>query len=150
MANRPIDPEEKRSYAATFALCAGALLAVALWSVLDDLFQRRPWKKYQAELSWRQIETLESEIAAGEEKLAKDEAYQKLMAELEVARESLERGPGSKKRQELIGAIERAQVRAMELDQELRFVKSAGEEARYEYDHAQLPSLAFVGWRSSR
>ena len=128
--------EEKRSYAGTFALCAGALLACALWALLDDNFLRRPWKKYQAELGWREIETVEQKIAEAEQKLIDDPAYQKLLADLTVARERVEGGEASGKRRELERARVEAQVRTTEIDQDLRFVKSELEEVRYEHDHA--------------
>jgi cytochrome c1 len=136
MPNLPNQDEERRSYAGTFALCAGALFAIALWSLVDELFLRRPWKKYQAELSWREIESTEAAIAEGEQALQGDPEYQQLVADLRAAQESLRRGEKAAQRQELEGKIGRAQVRLGEFDQELRFVKSEIEEARYHYDHA--------------
>jgi mono/diheme cytochrome c family protein len=136
MPTVPNDPEEKRSYAGTFALCSGALLACAIWALADDLFLRRPWKKYQAELSWREIEAVETAIAEHEATLAADPAYQKTQAELAAAQAQLSTGAAAVRRKELEQALGVASVRAAEADQELRFVKSEIEEARYHYDHA--------------
>ncbi len=135
MANLPSSPEERRSYAGTFALCAGALVACALWAVVDDLFLRRPWKKYQAELSAREIGGIEQGIDDAERALAADAGYQKLLTDLAAARASLGNGKGDRQR-ELDRVLSAAKVRVIEVDQELRFVKSEIEEARYEYDHA--------------
>jgi len=136
MANLPIPQEERRSYAGTFALCAGALLACALWAVVDDLFLRRPWKKYQAELSWQEISGLEREIDEAERALAGDPGYQKLTADLAAAHAKLGDGDAGGRRRDMEQALSAARVRVSEVDQEFRFVKSEIEEARYEYDHA--------------
>lgn len=136
MANLPIPQEERRSYAGTFALCAGALLACALWAVVDDLFLRRPWKKYQAELSWQEISGLEREIDEAERALAGDPGYQKLTADLAAAHAKLGDGDAGGRRRDMEQALSAAKVRVSEVDQEFRFVKSEIEEARYEYDHA--------------
>ena len=39
--------EEEKSYSAAFAVVSFILAAVALWAVLNEVVDRRPWKKYQ-------------------------------------------------------------------------------------------------------
>jgi mono/diheme cytochrome c family protein len=136
MPNLPNPEEEKRSYAGTFALCAGALLALALWAVVDDLFLRRPWKKYQAELGRQEIEAAKAKIETERLALEQDSEYQELLARLAEAERALQQGDVAGRRRDIENAIGRSQVRLGELDQELRFVKSEIEEARYRYDHA--------------
>src|SRR5262245_46730102 len=118
MANQPITQEERRSYGGTFALCAAALLACGLWAVVDDLFLRRPWKKYQAEQSWQEISAIEHGIDEGEKALVADPAYQKLTADLAAARAKLGNGDAGSKRREIERALGSAKVRVAEVDQE--------------------------------
>jgi mono/diheme cytochrome c family protein len=136
MPNLPNIEEERRSYAGTFALCAGALLALALWSLVDDLFFRRPWKKYQAELSRQEIEATEAEIAAQRLALDEDPEYQELLAQLAAAEAQLTTGEVARQRADIEATIGRHNVSLGEIDQDLRFVKSEIEEARFLYDEA--------------
>ncbi|QII10407.1 putative cytochrome c protein [Candidatus Kuenenia stuttgartiensis] len=39
--------EEEKSYSAAFAVVSFILAAVALWAVVNEVVDRRPWKKYQ-------------------------------------------------------------------------------------------------------
>jgi len=136
MPNLPNPEEERRSYAGTFALCAGALLALALWTLVDDLFFRRPWKKYQAELSRQEIEAAEAEMAAQRLALDNDAEYQELLAQLAAAESQLHTGEVARQRADIEATIGRQNIRLGEIDQDLRFVKSEIEEARFQYDHA--------------
>ncbi len=136
MTNTPVPDDEKRSYAGTFALCAGALLAVGLWAVVDEFFLRRSWKEYQAEFSRTEIARARDEIAVGEAKLAEDPEYGTLVAQLDAARAALENGEAGARLRDLRRQLAATRIRVGELDQELRFVKSELEETRYEYDHA--------------
>jgi mono/diheme cytochrome c family protein len=145
MTNTPVPDDEKRSYAGTFAFCAGALLAVGLWAVVDEFFLRRPWKQYQAEFSREEIAKARAEIAAGETALAEDSTYRTLVTELAAARAALANGEKEGRLRELERQRTAARIRLGELDQELRFVKSELEEARYEYDHALQTGGATTG-----
>ncbi len=136
MPNLPNPGEEKRSYAGTFALCAGALLALSLWALVDDLFLRRPWKKYQAELSRQEIDAAEAGIETERLALEQDAEYRELVARLAEAEQGLQQGEQARRRRDIEAAIGRSEVRLGELDQELRFVKSEIEEVRYRYDNA--------------
>lgn len=137
MAVRGFDEqEEKKSYGAVFLLGATLLVAVTLWSFLDDNITRRPWKKYQRDfyrLDYRQArEMYEKE----DQKLRADPAYQELAKKLEEARASLSRGELGKKLAELRRQEKETETRFQELDQEVKFIKSELEEAWYEHDHA--------------
>src|SRR3972149_8449641 len=39
--------EEEKSYSSAFAVVSFILAAVALWAVVNEVVDRRPWKKYQ-------------------------------------------------------------------------------------------------------
>jgi mono/diheme cytochrome c family protein/predicted nucleic acid-binding Zn-ribbon protein len=132
-----LDPEEeKKSYGGLFLLSIGMLLAVSLWSIWDDNISRRPWKKYQAEFSRIQYEKAKAAYEAEDRRLSENPTYQDLMKRLSGARESLSKGANAKRLTDLKKRLERMQVKHLEADQEVRFVKSELGEAWYWYDLA--------------
>src|SRR5258706_5821241 len=68
--------EEKRSYGALWLVLSLLLFVGGLWAIADDNFFRRPWKKWQGEFNRMEIAGLEKQIAAEQDRLNADPAYQ--------------------------------------------------------------------------
>ena len=137
MATRDFDPqEEKKSYGAVFLVGTGLLVIVTLWSVWDDNITRRSWKRYQSDFYRLDYRKANAAFAEEQKKLQADPAYQDLTKKLAAERASLERGELAKRLAELKPKEATADVRFIEIDQEVKFIKSELEEAWYEYDHA--------------
>ncbi len=130
--------EEKKSYASVFLLAVALLLVTSVWIVWDDQISRRPWKKYQYEFSQTQIERAKAEVSAEEERLGADEEYQKVLADLEAARDKTTSGATASQLSELASKENKARVAFDDAEFNLRLVKSQIEEAWYELEHAQL------------
>jgi len=137
MAVRGFDPkEEGKSYGAIFFFGVCALVVVSLWAIFDDNFTRRPWKKYQAEFNRLDYERAKAAYEAEDKKLQANANYGELVKELEAAKASLSEGEPGNKLQQLRNEETERNVRFIELDQEVKFIKSELEETWYEYDHA--------------
>ena len=93
MARRttPID-DEKRSYGAVWLVTSLLLFVGALWCIADDNLFRRPWKKFQAEFNRLEIQHLKDAIAAEQQRLDADPAYQQAVKTLADARVSASSG----------------------------------------------------------
>lgn len=137
MAVRGVDErEEKKSYSSVFFLGSALLVVVTLWSFWDDNISRRPWKKYQADFYQLDYRKAKAAYDEDDKKLKSDPAYQELAKKRAAEQESLARGDLAKKLKELRREETRANVRFIELDQEVKFIKSELDGAWYEYDHA--------------
>ncbi|MFQ5851013.1 MAG: c-type cytochrome [Candidatus Binatia bacterium] len=137
MAVRGVDvEEEKKSYGSVFLLGAFLLVLVGLWAVFDDNFTRRKWKQYQSEFYRLDYEKARAAYTEEDRRLKADASYQELAMRLEAEQTSLRDGELAKRLSELRRDEEEAEVRFIELDQEVKFIKSELEEAWYEYDHA--------------
>jgi mono/diheme cytochrome c family protein len=137
MAVRGFDEtEEKKSYGSVFLIGSALLVVLTLWAFWDDNITRRPWKKVQA--SFYRLDYQKAKQAYDEEnkKLQEDPNYRELVAKLAAARRSLGSGESGRKLKELEREEQKAEVRFVEVDQEVKFIKSELEEAWYEYDHA--------------
>lgn len=135
MARREVS-DEQRAYGGVFLLAVGLLLVGALWSVMDDNFFRRPWKRHQASFFRLERGYLQRQIEEENARLAADPEYQKLGADLAAARDKLANGDTARRIAELEERLKTVKVRHGELDLELRIQKSRLEEAWYEYEHA--------------
>src|SRR5438552_1243385 len=137
MARRttPID-DEKRSYGAVWLVTSLLLFVGALWCIADDNLFRRPWKKFQAEFNRLEIQHLKDAIAAEQQRLDADPAYQQAVKTLADARVSASSGEIARQIADLQRELRRAQQQDQSKDLNLRFVKSELEELRFKYDDA--------------
>jgi cytochrome c2 len=131
----PID-DEKRSYGAVWLISALLLLLGAMWAILDDNVFRRPWKYFQAEFNRIEIRKIESEMAAEQQRLDADPAYQEASKALAAARARLASGDTQRRLADLQADLDAAKRADQSKDLDLRFVKSELEELRYHYDDA--------------
>ncbi|MGH7829673.1 MAG: hypothetical protein ACREP8_05800, partial [Candidatus Binatia bacterium] len=137
MAVRGVDEgEEKKSYSSVFLLGSALLVVVTLWSFWDDNITRRPWKKYQAEFYRLDYGKAKAAYEEEDKKLQADPAYQEPVKKLAAEQASLAKGELKKKLDSLKREETKANIRFVELDQEVKFIKSELEEAWYEFDHA--------------
>ena len=137
MAVRGIDEgEEKKSYGSVFLLGSALLVAVTLWSFLDDNITRRPWKSYQAQFYRLDYQKAKAAYDEEEKKLQADPTYQELVKKVSAAQTSVAKGAMKSRLDTLAQEQTRADVRFSEIDQEIKFIKSELEEAWYEHDHA--------------
>jgi len=137
MATRDFDPqEERKSYGAVFLVGTGLLVIVTLWSVWDDNITRRSWKRYQSDFYRLDYRKAKAAFDEEQKKLQADAGYQDLTKKLAAERASLERGELARRLAELKRKEATVDVRFIEIDQEVKFIKSELEEAWYEYDHA--------------
>jgi len=137
MAVRGIDEGEgKKSYGSVFLLGSALLVAVTLWSFLDDNITRRPWKSYQAQFYRLDYQKAKAAYDEEEKKLQADPAYQELVKKVSAAQTSVAKGAMKSRLDTLAQEQTRADVRFTEIDQEIKFIKSELEEAWYEHDHA--------------
>ena len=137
MADRGIDrEEEKKSYGSVFLLATSLLVVVSIWSIWDDNITRRPWKRFQPQFYRLDYEKARAAYDEEDKKLKADPAYQELVKKLVEEKARLEGGDFGKRLKELKRQEVTADIRFVELDQEVKFIKSELEEAWYEYDHA--------------
>jgi mono/diheme cytochrome c family protein/predicted nucleic acid-binding Zn-ribbon protein len=109
---------------------------VTLWSFWDDNITRRPWKKYQTEFYRLDYRKAKAAYEEEDKKLQADSAYQELGKKLAAEQASLAKGDLANRLKALRREEIKADVRFVELDQEVKFIKSELEEAWYEHDHA--------------
>jgi mono/diheme cytochrome c family protein len=131
----PVDIES-RSYTGLWLISALFLFFGALWAVYDDNIARRPWKKIQAGFSRLEIDRIKGAIAAEQQKLDADPAYQEAVKKLDAARTSLAAGENAAKKKALEAELNQALLDDQTVDLNLRFVKSELEELRFFYDDA--------------
>src|SRR5207249_1358079 len=142
----PID-DERRSYGAVWLVTSLLLFVGALWCIADDNIFRRPWKKFQGEFNHLEIRRLKDAIAAEQQRLDADPAYQQATKALAEARTSVSSGDNARKIADLQRDLRRAQQEDQSKDLNLRFIKSELEELRFKYDdalHAGRPTEALL------
>src|SRR5919109_4597936 len=81
-------PDEERSLSRTFFVLSLILVAAALYTVVDETFVRRPWKRYQTTFYELEYDKLRAELQAQEEALLP--AREELETKLQQARAALE------------------------------------------------------------
>jgi mono/diheme cytochrome c family protein len=137
MAERGIDEkEDRKSYGSIFLIGAALLVALTLWAYWDDNITRRPWKGVQQGFFRLDYQKAQSAYEEEQKKLQADPNYQELTKKLAAAKASLSGGELGKKLADLESQEVEATVHFIELDQEVKFIKSELEEAWYEFDHA--------------
>src|SRR5215813_6897273 len=128
--------EEKRSYGALWLVLSLFLFVCGLWTIADDNIFRRPWKKYQAEFNRLEIQHLKDAIAAEQQRLDADPAYQEATKTLAEAKAGVSSGEHARRIADLQRQVRQAQEQDQSKDLNLRFVKSELEELRFKYDDA--------------
>src|SRR5262245_65763498 len=83
---------EKRSYGALWLVLSLFLFVCGLWTIADDNFFRRPWKKYQAEFNRLEIQRVEAAIAAEQARLDAQPDYQSAAKDVRGAPDGDETG----------------------------------------------------------
>src|SRR5262249_3416877 len=128
--------EEKRSYGALWLVLSLFLFVCGLWTIADDNFFRRPWKKYQAEFNRLDIQRAEAAIATEQARLDADSNYQTAAKEVDAARKEIESGESPGKLAAPEHQLELDREADLTKDLNLRFVKAELEELRFKYDDA--------------
>jgi len=125
-------PDEERSLSRTFFVLSLILVAVALYTVVDETFVRRPWKYYQSAFYDLEYDTLRADLQAKEEALLPSQAD--LDAKLRQVQVALaENAQYRKTRDEL----ERQKTRLADLMQDQQFAKSRLDAEYYQYKKAE-------------
>jgi mono/diheme cytochrome c family protein len=125
-------PDEERSLSRTFFVLSLILVVASLYTVVDETFVRRPWKRYQATFYEMEYDKLRAELQAKEEALLPSQGD--LEAKIQQARNALEADSQyHKARQE----VERVRNRLADLSQEQQFAKSRLDAEYYQYKHAE-------------
>ncbi len=124
--------DEERSLSRTFFVLSLILVAVSLYTVIDETFVRRPWKRYQTTFYELEYDTLRADLQAKEEALLPSQGD--LDAKLRQAQTALEENaPYRKARDEFA----RERNRLADLLQEQQFAKSRLDAEYYQYKKAE-------------
>jgi mono/diheme cytochrome c family protein len=123
MKFRPFVPDEKRSYSRQFFILVILLATATLWSFVDEIWVRRPWKAYQAEYVRLEKERLTNlviemrgKFAEGGEHLDAVVGFEREIASLENAIAS---DASEAERKQLSGELREARAGLSELKQPL-------------------------------
>ncbi|MBF8247511.1 MAG: hypothetical protein HW374_311 [Bacteroidetes bacterium] len=130
---RSIIPVEKRNYAVYYIVFSGILFLGTIWSVLDEVKTRRPWKEYQSgyfELAASRLDSLR-QLALQEIDSAQVVELRKTVDTALAALRSEEYQKALSERMELSKALDLA-IR------EWRFARSRSDAAYYQYQKAKL------------
>jgi mono/diheme cytochrome c family protein len=125
-------PDEERSLSRTFFVLSLILVVVSLYTVIDETFVRRPWKRYQTTFYELEYDNLRADLQAKEEALLPSQGD--LDAKLRQAQAALEENaPYRQARDEL----EREKNRLADRSQEQQFAKSRLDAEYYQYKKAE-------------
>jgi mono/diheme cytochrome c family protein len=125
-------PDEERSLSRTFFVLSLILVVVSLYTVIDETFVRRPWKRYQTTFYELEYNNLRADLQAKEEALLASQGD--LEAKLRQARAALE---GNAQYRKARAEIEREKNRLADLLQEQQFAKSRLDAEYYQYKKAE-------------
>src|SRR5262245_30896795 len=125
-------PDEERSLSRTFFVLSLLLVVASLYTVVDETFVRRPWKRYQASFYTLEYDQLRADLQAKEEALLPTQG--ELASKIQQVRAALEGNePYRKAREEM----ERVRTRLAALLQEQQFAKSRLDAEYYQYKKAE-------------
>jgi mono/diheme cytochrome c family protein len=125
-------PDEERSLSRTFFVLSLILVVASLYTVVDETFVRRPWKRYQATFYEMEYDKLRADLQAKAEALLPTQGD--LEAKIQQARKALEGDPQYRKARE---ELERVRNRLSDLLQEQQFAKSRLDAEYYQYKQAE-------------
>jgi mono/diheme cytochrome c family protein len=129
---RDYRPDEERSLSRTFFVLSLILVVASLYTVLDETFVRRPWKRYQTAFYELEYERLRADLQGKEEALLPTRGD--LEAKLQQARAALE---GKAEYRKARDELERVRNRLADLSQEQQFAKSRLDAEYYQYKKAE-------------
>jgi mono/diheme cytochrome c family protein len=125
-------PDEERSLSRTFFVLSLLLVVATLYTVVDETFVRRPWKRYQASFYTLEYDQLRAALQAKEEALLPTQG--ELASKIQPARAALEGNEQYRKARE---EVERVKTRLVDLLQEQQFAKSRLDAEYYQYKKAE-------------
>lgn len=132
----PQDPEEKKDYSLWWFVLSLLLMVSFVWSLVDETWLRRPWKKWQAGFNKLELKKLKDE-RDGLAKSIQDEQGDHLKEIDKAIADSL-RQRKSKEYVELDRRVQKAETKYKEADQDRAFTKADLDEAYYLLDHARM------------
>jgi len=142
LEKRAAIPVESRNYKTYYVLFSGILFLGTVWSVIDEVSTRRPWKEYQTgyyELNAAILDSLRH-LALTEIDSSQVVALEKQLKETEAAMES----------EEFRKAVERKVELSKHLDlavREWRFARSRSDAAYYQFQKAKLEGRDAASYR---
>jgi cytochrome c2 len=126
VTKRSETPIEQRKYGGIYLVLSGLLFVGTMWSVIDEVSTRRPWKEYQSQY-------LGLSRAGWEEKLAEERASidSAALLGLVARRDSLDAVLASPAIAEAEAEVDRLDHELLDAAREVTFAKSKGDEAYY-------------------
>jgi mono/diheme cytochrome c family protein len=125
-------PDEERSLSRIFFVLSLILVLASLYTVVDETFVRRPWKRYQATFYELEYDQLRADLQAKEEALLPTQG--ELATKIQQARGVLDgNAPYHRAREELA----RLKNRLADVSQEQQFAKSRLDAEYYQYKQAE-------------
>src|SRR5262245_1725016 len=125
-------PDEERSLSRTFFVLSLLLVVASLYTVVDETFVRRPWKRYQARFYALEYDQLQAELQAKEEALLPTQG--ELAAKIVQAKQALDTNAQYRKAHEELGGVRN---RLADLLQQQQFAKSRLDAEYYQYKKAE-------------
>lgn len=126
LSKRADEPIEKRDYGKVYLLLSGLLFIGTMWSVIDEVSTRRPWKEFQQQYFVLSDSSWAAKLKEAEEAFDSSAATE-LYAQLKVAEEKLN-SPEVVAMQKEVNVLEESLLGA---NQAFTFAKSRGDEAYY-------------------
>ena len=125
-------PDEERSLSRTFFVLSLILVIAALYTVVDETFVRRPWKRHQATFYQLEYDQLRADLQAKEEALRSTRGD--LEDKIQQARLAIEANAEYRQARE---ELEGVRNRLADLSQEQQFAKSRLDAEYYQYKYAE-------------
>jgi mono/diheme cytochrome c family protein len=125
-------PDEERSLSRTFFVLSLILVVVSLYTVIDETFVRRPWKRYQTTFYELEYDTLRADLQAKEEALLPSQGD--LDAKFRQAQAALD---GNAQYRKARDEVEREKNRLGDIMQEQQFAKSRLDAEYYQYKKSE-------------
>lgn len=125
-------PDEERSLSRIFFAVTLILVVASIYTVVDETFVRRPWKRYQATFYEIEYDKLRAELTAKEEALSP--AQEELEAKLRQAQAALEDDATYQRAKAQLAQLRN---RLADISQEQQFAKSRLDAEYYQYKKAE-------------
>jgi mono/diheme cytochrome c family protein/outer membrane murein-binding lipoprotein Lpp len=125
-------PDEERSLSRTFFVLSLILVIASLYTVVDETFVRRPWKRYQTTFYALEYDKLRADLQAKEEALLPTQGD--LAAKIQQAQAALDGNAQYRKAREELARIKN---RLADVSQEQQFAKSRLDAEYYQYKQAE-------------
>ncbi len=119
-------PIEKRNYGSVYLLLSGLLFLGTMWSVLDEVSTRRPWKDYQSQYFALSQSKWQDRLNSAVENF--DSAA---FREMDVQRAEAESKLTSPEIKGIMSAVSQIDEDLLDVTREFTFAKSRGDEAYY-------------------